>query len=164
LALTRVRLEGHTITAAQALARPTTSLAAVEVAGLGVEVDDARPAIDRATLEAECKYQRYIRRHEASWARTRAQEGRLIPADFAYAGVPGLSREMVERLTEIRPATVGQAARVPGVTPAAVAIVGRRPPPRHEDPPDRRATESTQAEVGPFEPRSSTSTIGPDGR
>ena len=53
-----------------------------------------------------------------------------IPAAFDYAGIPGLSREVVERLTAVRPATIGQASRVPGVTPAAVAIVsahlGRR--------------------------------------
>jgi tRNA uridine 5-carboxymethylaminomethyl modification enzyme len=123
---TRVTLDGLATTAAQALARPTASLAAVEDAGLLVDVDRARPAIDRATLDAEFKYGGYIRRHEVQWARTRAQESRAIPPDFQYAGVPGLSREMVERLSSIRPATVGQAARVPGVTPAAVAIVAAR--------------------------------------
>jgi len=123
---TRVFLDGHTTTAAQALARPTTTVAAIEGAGLALEIDSTRPTIDRATLDAEFKYQGYIRRHDAQWARTRALDGRAIPVDFAYAGVPGLSREMVERLTSVRPATIGQAARVPGVTPAAVAIVAAR--------------------------------------
>ena len=42
---------------------------------------------------------------------------------FAYEGIPGLSREMVERLTSVRPETLAQAQRVPGVTPAAVALI-----------------------------------------
>jgi tRNA uridine 5-carboxymethylaminomethyl modification enzyme len=49
--------------------------------------------------------------------------GRRIPADFRFLGVPGLSREMVDRLTQVRPETLGQASRVPGVTPAAVAVI-----------------------------------------
>jgi tRNA uridine 5-carboxymethylaminomethyl modification enzyme len=123
---TRVTVDGHTTTAAQALARPTTTMAAVEEAGFLADVDRTRPAIDRATLEAECKYGGYIRRHDALWTRTKAQEARPIPHEFVYAGVPGLSREMVERLSAIRPSTIGQAARVAGVTPAAVAIVAAR--------------------------------------
>jgi tRNA uridine 5-carboxymethylaminomethyl modification enzyme len=123
---TRVTVDGHTTTAAQALARPTTTMAAVEEAGFLADVDRTRPAIDRATIEAECKYEGYIRRHDALWARTKAQDARSIPPEFVYAGVPGLSREMVERLSAIRPATIGQAARVAGVTPAAVAIVASR--------------------------------------
>jgi tRNA uridine 5-carboxymethylaminomethyl modification enzyme len=125
-ARTRVTVDGQTTTAAQALARPTTTLDAACAAGLGLRVDTDRPAVDRATLEAEFKYEGYIRRHDLLWSRTRAQEARQIPAEFAYAGLPGLSREMVERLSAIRPTTIGQAARVPGVTPAAVAIVASR--------------------------------------
>jgi tRNA uridine 5-carboxymethylaminomethyl modification enzyme len=123
---TRGTIDGHATTVAQALARPTTTMAAVEAGGFAVEVDSARPTIDRATIEAECKYDGYIRRHDAQWARTRAQDARPIPANFVYAGVPGLSREMIDRLSAIRPATIGQAARVSGVTPAAVAIVAAR--------------------------------------
>ena len=62
----------------------------------------------------------------AQWRRTLAQEARSIPADFNYAVIPGLSHEAVERLSAVRPGTIGQAARVPGVTPAAVAIVAAR--------------------------------------
>jgi len=86
--------------------------------------DDA--AFDEASFVAEWKYRGYLRRHEMQWQRTLSQEARPIPADFAYAGIPGLSREVTERLSSIRPATIGQAARVPGVTPAAVAIVASR--------------------------------------
>ena len=83
-------------------------------------------AFDAATLAAETKYEGYLRRETSRLARLQGQEGRAIPAAFVYAGIPGLSREVVQRLTEVRPATIGQASRVPGVTPAAVAIVAAR--------------------------------------
>ncbi len=51
--------------------------------------------------------------------------GGAIPEQFRYAGVPGLSNEIVQRLSEIRPETVGQASRVSGVTPAAAAVIVR---------------------------------------
>ncbi len=86
-------------------------------------VDDA---FDAATVAAETKYEGYLRRETTRLARVQAQENRPIPAAFEYAGIPGLSREVVERLSEVRPATIGQASRVPGVTPAAVAIVAAR--------------------------------------
>ena len=75
---------------------------------------------------AEWKYRGYLARHEAQWRRTLTQESHTIPSDFVYVGIPGLSREVTERLSSIRPDTIGQAARVPGVTPAAVAIVAAR--------------------------------------
>jgi tRNA uridine 5-carboxymethylaminomethyl modification enzyme len=90
----------------------------------GVEADGAH--FDAATIEAERTYEGYLRRESVRLARMRAQDSKLIPTGFQYAGIPGLSREAVQRLTEVRPATLGQAARVPGVTPAAVAIVAAR--------------------------------------
>ena len=53
----------------------------------------------------------------------RASEALTLPPGFPYAQVPGLSNEMVERLTSATPATLGSASRVPGVTPAALAAV-----------------------------------------
>ena len=47
-----------------------------------------------------------------------------IPADFPFERVPGLSREMIQRFDQVRPETLGQALRIPGATPAAVAVVG----------------------------------------
>jgi tRNA uridine 5-carboxymethylaminomethyl modification enzyme len=87
---------------------------------------DGTREIDAATLEAEFKYRGYLKRHDAQRARVESQHDRRIPETFEYGGVPGLSREMVERLSAIRPATIGQASRIPGVTPAAVAIVASR--------------------------------------
>jgi tRNA uridine 5-carboxymethylaminomethyl modification enzyme len=123
---TRVVVEGESVTADHALARPAVTLAALGRLGFDIETHPARAHLDLATIEAEFKYGGYLKRDDAQRLRTRAQEGREIPRGFEYLGIPGLSREMVERLTEVRPATVGQAARVPGVTPAAVAIVASR--------------------------------------
>ena len=52
-----------------------------------------------------------------------SSDSRLIPVSMAFSGIPGISREVVEKLERVRPATLGQAARIPGVTPAAVALL-----------------------------------------
>ncbi len=95
-------------------------------AGCHFEIGGDDAANDCGTIEAEMKYRGYLKRHARQLDRTQSQEARGIPAEFEYTGIPGLSREVIERLTEVRPATIGQAARVPGVTPAAVAIVAAR--------------------------------------
>jgi tRNA uridine 5-carboxymethylaminomethyl modification enzyme len=123
---TRVVLDGRRLTAEQALGQPAITLAAVRDAGFTLETGTAQEHLDASSLEAELRYRGYLRQHAAQHARTQASEMRSIPTDFEYAGVPGLSREVVERLSAVRPATVGQASRVPGVTPAAVAIVAAR--------------------------------------
>ncbi len=125
LANTRVLVQGIHSTAAEALGRPLVTVDQVMAAGCALDLDDSRE-IDRGTLEAECKYRGYLVRHAQQRARVESQSERGIPSDFEYAGVPGLSREVVERLSSVRPATLGQAGRVPGVTPAAVAIVASR--------------------------------------
>lgn len=125
-ATARVRLAGRALSAAEAIARPAVTLDEVEAQGVRFEVDEERPDLDRAALVAELKYGGYLRRHEAAIARVRGDEAKAIPSDFVYEGIPGLSREIVERLTAIRPASIGQAARIPGVTPAAVAILAAR--------------------------------------
>jgi tRNA uridine 5-carboxymethylaminomethyl modification enzyme len=122
----RVTIDGQPIGVDQALARPTVSLDAVRAAGFDLETHDVRGHIDEATFDAELKYRGYLRQQATQLARVRAHEDRSIPGQFEYCGIPGLSREIVERLTKIRPATIGQAARVPGVTPAAVAILAAR--------------------------------------
>jgi tRNA uridine 5-carboxymethylaminomethyl modification enzyme len=122
----RVTIDGESTTAAQALSRPPVTLDDLRDEGFVPEVDEARPDIDEATIAAEFKYRGYLKRHDAQVARARADEARPIPDGFSYVAIPGLSREIVERLTQVRPNTIGQAARVPGVTPAAVAIVAAR--------------------------------------
>ena len=73
--------------------------------------------------ETDIKYGGYLAQQQQQMERLKKAEGRIIPSWFEYKGVPGLSREIVEKLTRVRPRTLGQASRIPGVTPAAVAIV-----------------------------------------
>lgn len=76
-----------------------------------------------ATIETEIKYAGYIAQQERQIERLKKAEGRQIPSEFAFKTIPGLSREIGEKLEKVQPATLGQAARIPGVTPAAVAIL-----------------------------------------
>ena len=75
------------------------------------------------TVETEIKYAGYIHQQERQIVRMKDAERRRIPSDFAYATIPGLSREIREKLTRVSPETLGQAARIPGVTPAAIAVL-----------------------------------------
>jgi tRNA uridine 5-carboxymethylaminomethyl modification enzyme len=75
------------------------------------------------TLETEMKYSGYIAQQERQVNRLREAESREIPGDFNFSGIPGLSREIQEKLAKVRPGTLGQAGRIPGVTPAAVAVI-----------------------------------------
>jgi tRNA uridine 5-carboxymethylaminomethyl modification enzyme len=75
------------------------------------------------TVETEAKYEGYISQQEKQIQRLHESEGRQIPAGFVYAGVPGLSNEVKEKLVRVRPGTLGQARRIPGVTPAAIAVL-----------------------------------------
>ena len=122
----KVTIDGEGTTAAQALSRPSVTLDDMRAQGFAMDVDRARPDVDESTVTAEFKYRGYLKRHDADVARTRADEARAIPSDFSYLAIPGLSREVIERLTQVRPGTIGQASRVPGVTPAAMAIVASR--------------------------------------
>jgi tRNA uridine 5-carboxymethylaminomethyl modification enzyme len=75
------------------------------------------------TVETETKYAGYISQQSRQIERMRDSENRSIPQSFSYTAIPGLSREVGEKLARVRPATLGQAARIPGVTPAAVALL-----------------------------------------
>jgi tRNA uridine 5-carboxymethylaminomethyl modification enzyme len=74
-------------------------------------------------VEVETKYEGYIKRELELLEKVQGQEGKLIPGDFSYEKVAGLSHEVVERLRAVRPGTLGQAMRVPGITPAAGALL-----------------------------------------
>jgi tRNA uridine 5-carboxymethylaminomethyl modification enzyme len=119
-----VRIGGEVRPAATALRRPEVRVADFDVAELGLELDPGTGALDRVSLETSVKYAGYLKRQEAEIARMRKDERKRIPLDFRYDRVPGLSREIVQRLTQVRPETMGQAGRIPGVTPAAVAVLG----------------------------------------
>ena len=75
------------------------------------------------TVETEIKYNGYILQQERQIDRLKNSDRRQIPGDFAFQSIPGISREVGEKLERVRPVTLGQAARIPGVTPAAVAIL-----------------------------------------
>jgi tRNA uridine 5-carboxymethylaminomethyl modification enzyme len=74
-------------------------------------------------VETEVKYAGYLDQQQKSIERLKKSEQRTIPTWFDYANVSGLSREMKEKLQRVRPQTLGQASRIPGVTPAAVSLV-----------------------------------------
>jgi tRNA uridine 5-carboxymethylaminomethyl modification enzyme len=97
-----------------------------------LQLDPKFGAIDAASLQTTVKYEGYLRRQRSEVERARRDERRRIPPGFAFHAVPGLSREVVQRLTQVQPDTLGHALRVPGVTPAAVAVlaafVGRAVP------------------------------------
>ena len=117
--------DGTRARASRALRRPETRLADFVAAGeLSLCVADGQDHVDVASVETEFRYAGYLERQMKVVERARRDEGRAIPRGLPFDSVPGLSREVVQRLTEVRPETLGQAQRVPGVTAAAVAVIG----------------------------------------
>jgi tRNA uridine 5-carboxymethylaminomethyl modification enzyme len=74
-------------------------------------------------IAVEAKYAGYLARQDAEIARVERHESTAMPADLDYRAVPGLSTEVRQRLVEVQPQTLGQAARIPGLTPAAVSLL-----------------------------------------
>jgi tRNA uridine 5-carboxymethylaminomethyl modification enzyme len=112
--------DGARVPAAQALRRQGVTLAGLVDEGLFLEADSE---LDLLSLETAVKYEGYLRQEASRAERIKKAERRRIPDDFPYQTVPGLSREVVQRLLETAPETLGQASRVPGMTPAAVAVL-----------------------------------------
>ena len=75
------------------------------------------------SVETEIKYEGYLLQQQRAMERLKKSEQHSIPEWFDYSSVSGLSREMQEKLTKVRPRTIGHASRIPGVTPAAVSLV-----------------------------------------
>ena len=123
---TRVRdAAGNGVTASQLLKQPSVRLEALVAGGhVPLAFDELTRDSDIASVETTVKYDGYLKQEAARAERTRREEHRRIPGDFPFSRVPGLSREVVHRLSQVRPETLGQASRVPGVTPAAVAVLG----------------------------------------
>lgn len=99
-----------------------------------VGLDDLRSAIpqevgaglrraDWKAIETELKYVGYLEQQRRQIDRLKKAEARGIPTNFAYRGLPGLSNEVVEKMERVRPRTLGQAGRIPGITPAAISIL-----------------------------------------
>lgn len=89
-------------------------------------IDSGRGVLEQDEIdevETEIRYRGYIERQEEWVARTRRMEDTPIPADFQFEALKGFSAEVLERLRTVRPATIGQAARLPGMTPAALGLL-----------------------------------------
>jgi len=103
------------------LARPKVEYAALmALPGLGPGVTDPQVA-DQIAIQA--KYAGYLERQEREIERHRDQEETALPLDFPFEQVRGLSAEVREKLLRVRPVTLGQASRIPGVTPAAISLL-----------------------------------------
>src|SRR5450830_1907471 len=101
------------------LSRPEIDYAGlVEVTGGGA--DDPQVA---EQVEIKTKYAGYIDRQQDEIARLRASEDTKLPVDIEYTGISGLSKEIQSKLSATRPETLGQASRIPGVTPAAISLL-----------------------------------------
>ncbi len=108
------------VRAIELLRRPeVTYEAVVQMAGLTPSLTQD----EVAELEIEVKYEGYIKRETENVARFRRLEETPIPDDIDYGSIGGLSSEVRERLSRIRPRSLGQAARLPGITPAAISIL-----------------------------------------
>jgi tRNA uridine 5-carboxymethylaminomethyl modification enzyme len=97
----------------------------LEIIGLPdwLDIDDRLPRQVKAQIEVRAQYAGYIERQQDEIERQQRNEHTHLPEDLDYLQVAGLSNEVRQKLAEARPATVGQASRVPGVTPAAVSIL-----------------------------------------
>ena len=99
------------------------SLAAVGARAAGTGEDDRLPGQVRLAVEVAAKYSGYLERQAAEVAQLARHESTALPADFDYLGVRGLSTEARQRLLDTRPRTLGQAARIPGLTPVAISLL-----------------------------------------
>jgi tRNA uridine 5-carboxymethylaminomethyl modification enzyme len=117
-------IEGRRATLAELLRRPELDWPAVEeiaaAGGLAPSVH-APGVLERVAIELT--YAGYLRRQEAEAARLQKADAVRVPDELDYRAIPGLSREVVEKLEQVRPRSVGQASRISGVTPAAIAIL-----------------------------------------
>jgi tRNA uridine 5-carboxymethylaminomethyl modification enzyme len=109
--------------AALLLRRPEIRLEDLLNAGL---VDFGSEIIRREDLisvETAIKYEGYLRQQEREVEKLRKAEAKRIPENLEYTGIPGLSREIIEKLSKVRPSSIAQASRIPGITPAAISIL-----------------------------------------
>jgi tRNA uridine 5-carboxymethylaminomethyl modification enzyme len=104
------------------LRRPENTIGALSDSFRSVLCDETVHGV-LATIETEVKYAGYIAQQQRQIDRLRESELRRIPNSFSFADIPGLSTEVKQKLDRVRPQTLGQAGRIPGVTPAALAVL-----------------------------------------
>ena len=115
---------GRRVRASQALKQPLIHVAQfVRDGQIELDIEEKAKHIDLISVETEFKYEGYLKRQNQQVEKSKRNEGQRIPDNVDFASLPGLSVEVVERLTRVRPETLGQASRIPGVTPAAVSII-----------------------------------------
>ncbi len=119
------RVLGQTLSretrALEILRRPDVDYhALVALAAIGKVVEDPRIA---AQVDVQAKYSGYIGRQKDEIAKLKNNEARALPIEMDYAAVKGLSAEVRQKFTDTRPETIAQAARIPGVTPAAISLL-----------------------------------------
>jgi tRNA uridine 5-carboxymethylaminomethyl modification enzyme len=107
--------------AATLLKRPEVRLGDLIEAGVVSGGGTSRE--ERIAVETSIKFGGYLQQQSRQIARLRKAEAQALPPDLDYASMSGLSAEMVEKLSRVRPSTLAQASRIPGVTPAALSIV-----------------------------------------
>jgi len=105
---------------AQLLRRPEISIE--QLRAVSPHIPNYGPNVDAQT-ETQIKYQGYVDRQFSIVERFRRMEQAAIPADLDYSKISGLSREVCEKLVKIKPRSLGQAARIPGITPAAIFLL-----------------------------------------
>ncbi len=125
LSSTLVRVPGgHRVPAVEALQTPAVRLADLVHSGeVDLDLDSPTPALDVQTLDAECRYAGYLKRQQRDIDRARHHAQQRVPSNFVFTDLPGLSRELQQRLQAAGPETVADARRIPGMTPAALALV-----------------------------------------
>ncbi len=101
------------------LKRPEVSIVPLMQAA-GIDTSSEQVA---EQVEIDCKYQGYIARQTEEIERLQAQQNLALPAELDYSKIQGLSNEVIQKLTDARPETLGQAGRISGVTPAAVSLL-----------------------------------------
>ena len=111
---------GGSVPLVQLLKRPELAYPDLEALGEGASY---LPAPVKRQVEIHCKYAGYLQRQEAEARKFKDLERMRIPEGFDYQLVPGLSHEVRQRLMEMRPTSLGQASRMPGITPAAISIL-----------------------------------------
>ena len=111
----------NTTSLEELLRRPEVTYAVIEELGYAPGAEVSLQVQEEA--EIQVKYQGYITRQMEQVERFRKMERVQIPSDFQYHTIPGLSREVQEKLSTIRPLSLGQASRISGITPAAVAVL-----------------------------------------
>ena len=115
---------GRRVRASRALKQPSIHVDQfVRDGQIDLDIEEKAKHIDLISVETEFKYEGYLKRQTQQVEKSKRNEKQRIPDNVDFASLPGLSLEVVERLTQVRPETLGQASRIPGVTPAAVSII-----------------------------------------